>query len=329
MKKLLALLLMLLPVQAFAWEATVGVGYDHRHFSSDDQLGATSPTTSLHPLTSSGLRLSGSWLWDPSKHTEVGAEVSLGYGWLSVPHQSSYVTKTAGKIDTSELAVQSVILAGKFRLLDWNDHLLFLKPGFLVTNLTHGWDSVDADTGGVLALEVASKLGERNRLTVDVQAILSPTVRGRSEYDFSLGLVLGVQQLFVSEPVAEVPQPVKVVPPPAPKPEPVVIPAAPTPVEPPAPVTPQAPEVTKIKMTLKFDSDGKLLPESDLLLEKLLKDYKESPAVIKIQHKQEESATKKSESIKAWFLAKGVPDSDVKVESAVMEKPLKIDIVPK
>lgn len=330
MKKLITVLaLCLFPLGAQAWEATVGAGYDHRHFSSDDQLGATSPTANLRPVSSSGLRLSGSWLWDMHKHINVGAELGLGYGWLSVPYQHSYTAKTAGKIDTSDLSTQSVILAGKFRALERGGHFLFLKPGFLVTNLASGWDSVDTDTGGILAVEIASALGDRNRLTVDVQAILSPTIRGRTEYDFSFGLVLGVQQLFISKPVVEVPQPVKVVPPPAPKPEPVVIPAAPAPVKPPAPVMPQAPEVTKIKVTLKFDSDGKILSESEPLLEKLLDSYKQSPAIIKIQHRQEASAAKKSESIKSWFLSKGVPNSDILTESVVMEKPLKIDIVPK
>jgi hypothetical protein len=327
MKKLLALLLMLLPVQAFAWEATVGVGYDHRHFSSDDQLGATSPTTSLHPLSSNGLRLSGSWLWDPSKHTEVGAEISLGYGWLSVPYQSSYFTKTAGKIDTSNLTVQSVILVGKFRVLDWKDHLLFLKPGFLITNLSNRWDSVDTDTGGVLSLEVASKLGERNRLTVDVQAILSPTIRGRNEYDFSLGLVFGVQQLFVSEPDVEVPKPVKV-------PEPVKLPEPVTPVVIPQPVTPTTPVIQPQeqkqetrKTILKLGSDGKLSPESYPMIQKILAAYKK-PATIMIQHRKDEKTL--AEEIGSWLVSNGCDKEDVVVEMVEkLDKPLRINIFPK
>jgi hypothetical protein len=272
-----------------------------------------------------------------NKDLNVGSEVSVGHGWLNVPHQPSYVTKTAGKIDTSNLTIQSVILSGKFQVLDWKEHLLFLKPGFLILNLNHGWDSVDTDTGAVLALEIASGVGERNRFSVDVQAILSPTVRGKNEYDLSFGMVLGVHQLFRSKTDAEVLQPVrpaqvvapevKVVVPPAPKPEP--IPQKVEPVTPPADPTPVSipPVIVKHKATLKLGSDGKLSPESYPLIQRVIDAYKTKPSVVKIRHTKETNASQLAEEIKVWMVGNGVPGSDVSVELAEnLDKPIRIDI---
>jgi hypothetical protein len=152
MKKLLMLLLMLIPPsQAAAWESTVGLGYDHRHFDSNDQLGAVSPDKKLSLSHSSGFRLGGSLLWRIHDDYKVGPEIWVCQGWLSAPNQSGYFTKTADTINTNNLTIQSVTVSAKAQVLSGGGHRLFLKPGFLVSNLTSGFsNAVDTDTGAVL-----------------------------------------------------------------------------------------------------------------------------------------------------------------------------------
>lgn len=340
MKKVILLVAMFLSSAspAMAWESTLGLGWEHRHFSQDDQLGATSPTSSLRPTSSNGLRVTGSWLRPTVYGVEAGPEFSVGNSWLAVPHQSNYYTKTAGKIDTSALTTQSVVISAKIRVLDWRRHLLFLKPGFLVTNLTSGTDRVDADTGSVLGIEIASEKGDDVRASVDVQAILSPTARGKHEYDLSFGLVLSLQRVFRGKPETVVSQPVKVEPPKVvaveqPKsesvktPEPVKLAAPATPVTP--PVT-KEPEAQKVKATLKLDANGKLSPESYPLIQKVIDTYRAKPSTIRVLHRKDESSAWLAEEIRQWVVSKGVPVGDVQLDpTANLDKPIRINIVPR
>jgi hypothetical protein len=346
MRKIIILIALMLSIAtpAMSWESTVGVGYDHRHFGHDDQIGAVSPASSLHPISSSGFRLSGSWTSKIIGNFHAGAEISLGHGWLRAPHQNSYFTKTAGNIDTSDLVTRSVLLSGKFRTLEHENHIFFLKPGVLVLNVASGWDSVDTDTGAVIALEIASKLSESNRFTVDVQAILSPTVRGRSEYDLSFGLVLGLQHVFTGEPDPEVSKPVRVSyladsvePKKAVNPsvlqsastknealsqknEQVSLPADPTPIT--------LPQVSvKHKATLKLGVDGRLSPDSYPMIQKVLDAHNLKPSTIRIQHKSDEQTKKMVDEIVLWLLDKGCDKKDIVVSlNENLEKPLKISV---
>ena len=231
MKKiLLYALAILLPAQASAWEGTLGVGFDHRHFDASDQIGAVSPTQRLEPSHSSGLRIGGSALWKVRDGYKIGPEVWISQGWLTAPRQSGYFTKTAGLISTGDLTLQSVTIAAKAQVLEGGGYRLFAKPGFLVTNLTAGFfDRVDADTGAVAGLELSGDVGKRNRIFVDVQAVLSPSTEGKGRIVLSTNLVLGVQWIFADEAHVAVSEPLKESQPAQhPAPADVAVPAAPT-----------------------------------------------------------------------------------------------------
>lgn len=356
MKKLLTLLLALVfPTQVSAWESTIGLGYDHRHFDSNDQLGAVSPDKKLSPTHSSGLRLGGSLLWDIRDDYRIGPEIWLSQGWLSAPRQTGYITKTAGKVDTDDLTVQSVTVSAKVQVVEGGGHRLFLKPGFLVSNLTSGFsDRVDADTGAVLGFELASDLGKRNRFFVDVQAVFSPSTEGPRQFVLSSNLVLGVQWVFANEPDVKVQEPVKVPEPVKPEPpkqekapETLKVVDSPKPVELPKPATPIAapeppvlqvppitvkvnPETQKVKGTLKLGPDGKLDPDSYPMIDKVVDVHNQKPSVIKILYKKEGSSQSLAEEIRNYIVSKGCPKDDVSLESSdTLEKPIKISVVPK
>lgn len=345
MKRIIFLIILMLSIAlpAQAWESSVGFGWEHRHFSIEDQLGATSPTSSVKLISASGVRLSGSLLWKFSDTIKAGPELTLGNSWASALYQSDYYTKTAGNIDTNSLMVQAALVSAKIQVLDWRRHLLFLKPGFMVTNLTSAGDRVDADTGSVLGLEIANELGENNRISIDVQAIFSPSIRGKYEYDLTMGLVLSLQQLFRSKSDNQVSQLIKeeviknqVI---LPKKEEI---KKQDPVQPPVDITPTAalqPIVVKkqvqqegqnVKAVLKLGSDGKLSSESYPLIQKILDVYNTKPAIVKILHRETVETTRLAEEIKVWLAEKGVPKDDIQLNSSSeLDKPIRINIVPR
>ena len=343
MKKLLTLLLALVfPTQVSAWESTIGLGYDHRHFDSNDQLGAVSPDKKLSPSHSSGLRLGGSIVWDVLDNYRIGPEIWLSQSWLSVPRQTGYFAKTVGVIDTGDLTVQSVTVSAKAQVLEGGGYRLFLKPGFLVTNLTSGFaDSVDTDTGASLGIELAGDVGKHNRFFVDVQALFSPSTEGPRRFVLSSNLVLGIQWVFANKSVVAVPEPVKT--------EPVKIEKEPEPqksVDPPKPVelskivTPESAPVIqvppivvkpeKVKGTLKLGPDGKLDPESYPLIDKVVEAHNQKPSVIKILYRKESSSQSLAEEIRNYVVSKGCPKEEVSLEpTESLEKPIKISVTPK
>lgn len=347
----------MLPAQAVAWESTVGLGYDHRHFDSNDQLGAVSLDKKLSPTHSSGLRLGGSVIWEVGDNYKIGPEIWLSQSWLSLPYQSGYVTKTAGKIDTDDLTIQSVAISAKTQVIEGGGHRLFLKPGFLVTNLNSGLsDSVDTDTGAFLGFELASDIGKHNRFFVDVQAVFSPSTEGPRQLVVSSNLVLGVQWVFRNETDSKVPEPVKTElakqeklhEPAKPATDPPKVVEASKPVEPPKPATPvvapetpkiievplivvkRNPEAQKVKGTLRLGAGGKLDPESYPLIDRVVEVHNQKPSVIKIVCRNEESLKKLAEEIMVYVISKGCPREDVSLEhSDLSEKPIKINVVPK
>lgn len=341
MKKFLILLLALaLPCQAIAWESTVGIGYSHRHFDSNDQLGAVSPDKKLSPVHSSGMSLCGSVLWDIRNSYRIGPEIWLSNGWLSVPHQTDYFTSTAGNIDTSDLTIPSAAIAIKLQVIEEGGHRLFLKPGFLVTNLSSGFfDKVDTDTGTFLGLELTSDFGKNRRFFVDVQAIFSPSTKGPLQFVVSPNLVLGVQWVFRDESGKRVSEPVKTEPPKG---------EAPKPIEPPKPLTPtdesessktpvadsvatkSSPKIQKVKGTLKLDDEGKLDAASYPLLNKVVEVSRQKPSIIVIIYKNAMSFKKLAEEIANYLISVGCPKEGVTLEpSDVTEKTITINIVPK
>lgn len=338
MKKLLMLLLALIfPNQATAWESTIGLGYDHRHFDSNDQLGAVSPDKKLSPTHSSGFRLGGSLLWNVHDNYGIGPEVWLSHGWLSAPRQKGYVTKTAGEIRTDDLTVQSVSVAAKVQVIEGGGYRLFVKPGFLITDLTSGFsDSVDIDTGASLGFELAGDVRGSNRFFVDVQAVLSPSTEGPGRFVISSNLVLGLQWVFANKHHVEVQEPVKPEPEKQEKvpdpPKPAELPKIVTPAALPETITPSEikpiPETQKVKGTLKLDAGGKLDPGSYSLIQKVIDVHNEKPSVIKILYKKDEQ--KLAEEIANHVISKGCPKEDVSLESSEnLEKPIKISVVPK
>lgn len=330
MKKLLALLVLLfMPIQTQAQEATIGLGFDHHHFSSDDQLGAISPDSRLRFISANGLRLSGSWMWQVMKDLHLGSELSLENSWVDSIYQSSYYTKTAGIIDTSDLMVQSVLLSAKAQAISWERRLLFLKLGFRINNLTSRLDRVDTDTGLAFGFEVTDRLYESIRIFLEVQALLSPTVRGKYEYDLALGLSLGIQQVFESKPEIQVRRTVKM--------EPAAAPVNQEAVKPPEPVTPteavtspvaQQPLSEPIKAVIKLGPDGELSHESYPLIQRVLNVYSAKPSVINVFHRKDQKTVKLAREIKEWIISKEVPFKDIKlVPSNSLDKPIKIDVI--
>lgn len=361
MKKLIFLTLaFLLPAQVFAWESTLGLGYDHRHFDSRDQLGAVSPEIKLEPTHSSGFRLGGSVLWDVSDGYKVGPEIWLSNGWMTVPRQSGYFTKTAGIIDTGDLTLQSATVAAKAQVFEGGGYRLFAKPGFLVSNLSAGFfDSVDADTGAVAGLELSGDVGSRNRIFVDLQAVFSPSTEGRGRFVVSTNLVLGLQWVFAGEPHAAVSKPVsqvnsqephKVLDPPKSEipaaagstktPELTAPPEAqkapeqtkdqPKVVEVPPVIVKLNPDAQKVKATLKLGPDGKLDPASHALIQRVIETHKQKPSLIKILHKNDEASSKLAKEIEDYILKSGCEKSEVSVApDETLQKPIKISVVSK
>lgn len=340
MKRLLALFLTVFSVQASAWESTAGLSYEHRRFSADDQLGAISSLSAIRPEFSNGMRISGSFLWDVGRGFLLGPDASFGYGILHAPHQKSYIVPAVGELDTSNLMTQSVVLSAKFQVFERESQHFFLKPGFLLTNLTSGWSRVDADTGAIFSLEASHDLNDRSRISFDLQALLSPTIRGRAEYDISWAFVLGIQQVFRSQSSDKISEPVKSA---AHAHEQVIavkVPDAPTPVAPPveptstvpaqpAPVVAQ-PAAMKHTAILKLDSGGKLSAESYPTIQKIFDAYKLKPSIIKIQHRTDEQTNRLVQEIVSWLLKAGCDTNEITLISVDnLEKPIKINLLPK
>lgn len=198
MKKLLALLLLsvLLSPQAQAWEATAGLGYSHRQFSKNDQLGAVSPAISLSPGWSNGLQASASWSTNVTRSVNLGAQICVDYNWLMVGNQSQYSTKTAGVVDTNALTTQTLSVLTKFQLAKWEHALLFFKPGIVIVNLTNGLNHIDTDTTAAANIELATTIGSKYRASLDVQAMLSPTIIAKHVYNLSLAVAFSISRVF-------------------------------------------------------------------------------------------------------------------------------------
>lgn len=340
MKKLLMLLLALVfPAHAFAWETAIGAGYDHRHFNANDQLGATAPDKKLSPTHSSGFRVGGSIIWNVYDDYRVGPEIWVSQGWLSAPRQVGYYTKTAGVIKTDDLTLQSVTIAARTQIAEWEGYKLFVKPGFLLSILTSGFsDAVDIDTGAITSIEFTGNIGRNNRFFVDMQAVFSPSTEGPGRLVVSSNLVLGIQWIFASEGHAAAPKPLE-------KKEdiehakpaelpfaatPAAEPEAPKPIEVQPVVVKINPEAQKVKGTLKLGPDGRLDPGSYPLIEKVVEAHNQKPSIIKILHKKDVTAQKLAEEIKNYVISKGCPEAEVLLEvSEELPKPIKISVVQK
>lgn len=350
MKKLIFLMLaFLLPAQVFAWESTLGLGYEHRHFDSSDQLGAVSPEKKLSLTHSSGFRLGSSILWKIRDGYKVGPEIWLSNGWVSAPRQYGYITKTAGLIDTGNLTLQSLTVTAKAQIFEGGEYRLFAKPGFLVSNISSGFfESIDTDTGAVIGLEFAGNFGKRGRFFVDLQALFSPSAEGPRQLVLSTNMVLGLQWVFASSHNTEVQQPVSVgglkressheisqqsdvLKSAAKHPAPVT-PAStsdePTPtVLSPIVVKPNT-ETQKVKGTLKLGSDGKLDPGSYSMIDRVIDAHNQKPSTIKVLYKKDGAAQLLASEIVNYMVSKGCSKEEIALDSSeTLEKPIKISVI--
>lgn len=352
MKKLIFFALaLLMPTQALAWESTISAGYDHRHFDSNDQLGAVSPEKKLNPIHSSGFRLGSSILWKIRDGYKVGPEIWLSNGWVSAPHQDGYITKTVGLVDTGDLTLQSLTIATKAQIFEGGEYRLFAKPGFLVSNLSSGFfESIDTDTGAVIGLEFAGNFGKRGRFFVDLQALFSPSAEGPGQLVLSTNMVLGLQWVFTSEHNIDVQQLVsseslrdedsretsqqsevlkRTIELPSPvTPATVSSESKPTTL-PPSTVVPNH-EPQRVKGTLKLGADGKLDPGSYSMIDRVIEAHNQKPSIIKVLYKKDSSAQLLASEIMNYMISKGCSKEEITLGySESLEKPIKISVISK
>lgn len=330
MKKLLILLLLLVPHIADAWESTVGVGVYARRFNEKDQLGALSKDEGLKPESSAGLALNGSFLFNVSPALSFGPDLSLTYSWLSAPQQNN-------------LQTQSFIAAGNLQYSD-NGFSLALKPGFIINSLTSEYDvKIDFDTGFITSVKVGSEVMDSARFYFEPQLIITPSTEARNVFVNSFALVIGIENVFrpkkpvqaikVIEIVVDPPKeitPVKL-------PE-VITPVAPvvvieppkeiTPVKLPEPPTPVQPVEKPKPLVLKFDGN-ELSPESIGFLENIVKIHNSVASVIKVNHSRGNNAKKKAEILYTWFTNHGAKKKEVLVVPGLKGKEIRIEVVPK
>lgn len=347
MKKIfLILIAALFSTQAQALDFSVGLSYSHRHFSENDQLGATSPTKKLSLSHSSGIQLSGSAVWRFWRDYGAGLEVSVGHHFVTAPRQAEYYTKTAGKIDTNDLTAQTVSAAAKVQVFERGGvYRLFVKSGFLTSILSaDSGKRVDVDTGGLAGIELCGNLGKSVGFFVDVQTILSPSVVGPNQFVLSPNILLGLQWLSADEPHSEVQRSVSQ------EPKPVALEnVAQSPVELPKPATAvnvlvtspkdavlpaesqkSSPEPQKIKATLRLGADGRLDPESYPFIQKVLDAHSQRPSTIKIHYRKDSSAQQLAAEIASFIVDKGCPKSDIEIsQTDKLDKPIKINVIPK
>ena len=337
MKKLLILLLLLVPKVTDAWESTIGVGAYARRFNEKDQLGALSKDEGLKPESSAGLALNGSFLCSVSPSLLFGPDLTITYSWLSAPQQDN-------------LQTQSLIAAGNLQYND-NGFSLALKSGFILNSLTTEYDiKIDFDTGFITSVKVGSEVMDSARFYFEPQLIITPSIEAKNSFVNSFALVIGVENIFrpkkkvevvkVVEAVVEPPKeitPVKLPEVITPVAAPPIIVLAPivveppkeiTPVKLPEPVTPVQPIEKPKPLALKFDGNN-LSPESIGFLENVVKIHKSIASVIKVHHSRGKNAKKKSEVLYTWFINHGAKKEEVLVVPDLKGKEIKIEVVPK
>ena len=294
MLKKLLLILLLIPTDAFTWEASVGIGYYGRKFNQSDNLGAYQGYMYATPDHTNGGSLNTTFLFDINENFRLGADSMFNYGQHSV--QETF-------LNFKSYQTWSYIAAPTIQYHK-EDFIIAFKPGFIVNGMTGDYKHrVDIDTSFSFALRISAPIFSSQRIFFEPQMVIAPSTGNLYAPVASPAIVVGIEQIFVpKQKVIELPKEPTVVKLPEPE-TPVDIPALPT------VVTATNTESPK-KMVLKFNENN-LDADSTDFLQNILNIHNRIPSVITVYYANSESAKTKADVLYNWFTSHGAIKEEV------------------